>query len=252
MRKLYYSFVDRWIFQTFHHLLGSAIKKNQYLVNGKVLDIGCGKKPYQKLFKNVDTMIGTNSEDYYSNLDKLPSDTDVICNDGTKLPFENESFDSVLNFQVLPVFKDMHEFFKEINRVLKPKGYLFLSSDFLYPIWNAPDNYWRTTEYGLKLLAEQNGFTSIKAVPLGGYYAMQARLKKRFIRTKMAWVISKTRQSKGFVKIGYLLLSLVILLRALLAPIWLNVLIYILLSLDKLEYDSDFTTGYLLIAQKKC
>ncbi|MDP8232987.1 MAG: class I SAM-dependent methyltransferase [Candidatus Zophobacter franzmannii] len=119
MRKLYYFILDKLIFQYFHWLLGKRIRKFSELATGKTLDIGCGDKPYKHLFGDVTELIGTNSSDYYNELDRLPSETDVVCDDGTQLPFGDSEFDTVLNFQVLPVFKDMDAFFLEIRRVLK-------------------------------------------------------------------------------------------------------------------------------------
>jgi SAM-dependent methyltransferase len=239
------------IFPYFHWLLGRELKSNQQYAKGKALDIGCGDKPYQQIFKGIDQLIGTNSADYYNELDVLPSETDVICNDGVSLPFLDEEFDTVLNFQVLPVFKDMDAFFEEVYRVLKPNGILMLSTDFLYPIWNAPDNYWRTTTYGLSLLAENNGFEVIRVAPLGGYYSMQGRLLIRFLRTKMAERIKLVRISKGFSKLCHLFWLCIVILRTILAPVWVNAMLSIYTLLDRIEFDEEFTTAYLLIAQKK-
>ncbi len=252
MRKLYYKFVDKWIIPVFNILLTAKLRKLNKYVKGNVLDIGCGEKPYAKLFNMADKIIGTNSSDYYNDLDLIPSETDVICNDGANLPFENGEFDTVLNFQVLPVFEDMNAFFSEIQRVLKPEGVLVLSSDFLYPIWNAPNNYWRTTEYGLDSLARDNGFDVITIEPLGGYYAMKARLQRRFLRTKMASSVNRFKKAKGFMKLALLMEVLLVTLRSFFAPIWLNLYITIMLFFDKIEYDSEFTTGYVLVARKKC
>ncbi|MDP8232988.1 MAG: hypothetical protein P9L91_10035 [Candidatus Zophobacter franzmannii] len=121
----------------------------------------------------------------------------------------------------------------------------------MYPIWNAPDNYWRTTSYGLELLAERNGFEVISIEPLGGYYAMQARLLVRFLRTKMASQIGNVRNARGFHKLFHLFWLLVITIRTILAPIYVNIALFFYSVMDKLELDDEFTTGYLIVARKK-
>ncbi|MBN2829842.1 MAG: class I SAM-dependent methyltransferase [Candidatus Cloacimonetes bacterium] len=251
MRRLYYFIINQMIIQYFHHLLGNAIKKYAHLAMERTLDIGCGDKPYQVLFPKVTELIGTNSAEYYNELDQIPSETDVVCDDGTKLPFQNDEFDTVLNFQVLPVFQDMDAFFQEVNRVLKDDGVFFLSTDFLYPIWNAPNNFWRTTSYGLKLLADRNLFEVLAIEPLGGYYAMKGRLLVRFLRTKMACQMGKVKSSKGFTKLFHIFWLLVVILRTLTAPLWVNICLLAYSILDKVEFDDDFTTGYLIILRKK-
>ncbi|MEG5042702.1 MULTISPECIES: class I SAM-dependent methyltransferase [unclassified Microcoleus] len=51
-----------------------------------------------------------------------------ICGDATNLPFENESFDAVTMFEVLKHIPDHQKAVSEALRVLKPKGFLLVSS----------------------------------------------------------------------------------------------------------------------------
>ncbi|MEG5042078.1 MULTISPECIES: class I SAM-dependent methyltransferase [unclassified Microcoleus] len=62
-----------------------------------------------------------------------------ICGDATNLPFENESFDIVTMFDVIEHVPDHQKAISEALRVLKPKGFLLVST---------PNENWRFPYYG--------------------------------------------------------------------------------------------------------
>jgi ubiquinone/menaquinone biosynthesis C-methylase UbiE len=47
--------------------------------------------------------------------------------DAHKLPFEDNSFDAVVNIESAQHYKDIARFLSEVHRVLKPGGYLLIS-----------------------------------------------------------------------------------------------------------------------------
>src|SRR5688572_6641554 len=67
------------------------IKKKAPLLKGKLMDFGCGRKPYEALF-NVNEYIGIDVEKSGHN-HKL-SKVDFYY-DGKTIPFQNDYFDSV-------------------------------------------------------------------------------------------------------------------------------------------------------------
>lgn len=72
------------------------------------------------------------------------------------LPFENDSFDYVVCDQVLEhVEGNLQQAVDEQRRVLKPGGWLILTTCFMNPIHGAPGGFWRCTPSGLKLLCRQ-------------------------------------------------------------------------------------------------
>ncbi len=177
---------------------------------------------------------------------------DFIVEDGTKLPFENESYHSVLNFQVLPVFENPDEFYNEVKRILKTNGYFLLTTDFLYPIWNAPFNYWRTTKFGLEKLAKRNQLDLIVLEPFGGYWVMQARLLERYFRSLLPKLLKSISLEKNILlKMLKIVRVLFWLILVLLSPIIINLAFLIFHFLDKLFYDDEFTTNYFVLMQKK-
>jgi SAM-dependent methyltransferase len=250
-RKLYHLYLENFVFHYFHFLMKKKLKKYSNYITGNTLDIGCGKKPYQKIFKKVKKYVGTNSESYYKDSLNSFEKEDVIVDDGTNLPFDDEIYDSVLNFQVLPVFENPNDFFLEVKRVLKKNGYFLLTTDFLYPIWNAPYNYWRTTKFGLEKLAEANGYNIITIEAFGGYWIMQARVLDRFFLNLLPQFVNRFKNEKNFIyKVLKLIRLLFWLIIVLISPIILNLSFIIFHFLDKLFKDEEFTTNYLILLRK--
>lgn len=251
-RKIYHTFLSTFIFHYFHHIMKIKLKKFSHFIEGETLDIGCGNRPYEKIFSSVKTYIGTNSASYYEDTLNSVGEENVAVDDGTDLPFENNKFDSVLNFQVLPVFEEPIDFFNEVNRVLKKDGYFLLTTDFLYPIWNAPFNYWRTTKFGLEKLAEKSGFEVVKTEAFGGYWVMQARLLDRYFLNLLPQFLNRFKSEKRFI---YKLLKGIRLFLLLcfipFSPIVINLLLLVFHFLDKLFRDEEFTTNYLILLRNK-
>ena len=86
-------------------------------LNGKLLDIGCGTKPYKNIC-NVDEYIGLEINDKGNRQHKF---ADVFY-DGKTIPFENKKFDSILSNQVFEHVFNPNQFLKEVNRVTKMGG----------------------------------------------------------------------------------------------------------------------------------
>ena len=104
--------------------LFQSIKGFSHHIQGQTLDIGCGQKPYQNLFA-TNTYIGLEL-DTPDNRAKKQAD---IFYDGVHMPFENESFDSIICNEVLEHVFNPATFLAEIHRILKSNGGGGLSFD---------------------------------------------------------------------------------------------------------------------------
>jgi ubiquinone/menaquinone biosynthesis C-methylase UbiE len=135
--------------------LFKAIIVHQQAITGKVLDVGCGSKPYQDCFPLVSTYIGIDVET--SGHDHKNSIVDVFY-DGLSIPFTNESFDSVVCFEVLEHVKDPKAILGEVNRVIKDHGSLLISVPFLFGEHEEPYDFQRFTSFGLVKLLKDAGF----------------------------------------------------------------------------------------------
>ena len=126
-------------------------------INGKILDVGCGKKPYRKLFKSTDykglELDSPNNRSF--------SYADFFY-DGQTFPFNDEEFDSIISNQVLEHVDNPEIFLKEINRVLKKGGRLLISAPFIWSEHEQPNDFLRFSSFGIKKLLEEKGFFLLK------------------------------------------------------------------------------------------
>lgn len=122
-------------------------------LNGKLLDVGCGTKPYAPLC-NVSEYIGLEIDDEGNRNHKY---ADAFY-DGKIIPFEKNTFDSVLSNQVFEHVFNPNDFLKEINRVTKMGGVFLLSVPFVWDEHEQPYDYARYSSFGLKYILNENGF----------------------------------------------------------------------------------------------
>lgn len=132
---------------------------------GKVLDIGCGNKPYFKLFHNncqeyVGCDIAQSSE----------NKVDVICN-ATNIPIADNTFDTVFCTQVIEHIEDHDKLLSEMFRILKPDGHVILSGPMYWHLHEEPYDFFRFTKYGLKFIFERRGFQIVETLANGGKWA---------------------------------------------------------------------------------
>jgi len=122
-------------------------------VSGCVLDVGCGKKPYESLF-SCDEYVGL-EVDTPENRERKVAD---LFYDGGRFPVQNASFDCVVCNQVFEHVFNPGDFLSEISRVLKPGGGLLMTVPFVWDEHEQPYDYARYSSFGLKFVVEKHGF----------------------------------------------------------------------------------------------
>lgn len=141
-------------------------------VTGRLLDIGCGTKPYLDLIKPyVSEHVGVDHEDCFHCMDRV----DLI---GTAyaIPVEDASFDSVLCTAVLEHLEEPEKALQECFRVLKPASVAVYSVPFIWHLHEEPRDYYRFTCYGLRYLFEKCGFEIIELKALSGFWVTFGQL----------------------------------------------------------------------------
>ena len=133
---------------------------------GKLVDYGCGNKPYRPFFPEVNDYVGVDVEQ--NNLGNV----EVTIAPADPLPMESESVDTVLSTQVLEHIPDPARYLKEASRILRRGGKLILTCPGAYMLHEEPRDYFRYTQYGLKYLLETSGLRVVRIDPAGGAWRL--------------------------------------------------------------------------------
>ena len=144
--------------------LFKGIKNNSKYINGKLLDFGCGNKPYESLF-NVTEYVGLDISESGFPDEKSPE----VFYDGQTIPFGDNTFDSVLASEVFEHVFNPDQVFLELNRVLKKDGKILITVPFAWFEHEIPYDYARYSSFGLRHLLEKNGFKVIKTEKTTNY-----------------------------------------------------------------------------------
>ncbi len=158
--------------------LYSFIKSESNHIQGRTLDIGCGEKPYAHLFSCTEYIgIDIETTEKYHEKHK----TDLFYN-GVDLPFENNSFDSIVCFEVLEHVFEPEKIVNEMFRVLKPGGSILLTTPFIWNEHEIPYDYGRYSYFGLKDLFTKNGFIISKQKRILSGFALIITLTSLYVR----------------------------------------------------------------------
>jgi len=126
-------------------------------VTGRVLDVGCGQKPYAALFR-FSQYIGLELD---SPENRRTKKADYFY-DGTRFPFQGCEFDSIVVNEVFEHVFNPTDFLREIHRVLKTNGTLLMTVPFVWDEHEQPNDFARYSSFGLKSIVERNGFKVIE------------------------------------------------------------------------------------------
>lgn len=132
----------------------------------RLLDIGCGNKPYEAMFEGKITEY-TGCDVVQSSLNKV----DVLC-EATAIPLPDESFDTVFSTQTIEHVADHQQLLNEAFRLLKPGGHLIVSGPMYWPLHEEPHDFFRFTKYGFQHILEKSGFTVVEILSNGGKWAL--------------------------------------------------------------------------------
>jgi SAM-dependent methyltransferase len=145
-------------------MLESSLSQCQPFVRGDLLDVGCGRRPYEKtFFAGARKYIGT---DYLSGC----SHPDVISS-ALQIPFAANTFDTVVSTEVLEHVPDPLQAMREMRRVLKPGGFLILSTPMYWPRHEVPYDFFRYPYDGILHLVKESGLQLTKLLNRGRSYA---------------------------------------------------------------------------------
>lgn len=172
------SFIEKQsILVSIKYLIKKYDKKLQYK---KLLDVGCGSKPYAPLFKKINVTYESIDFKEYSRHPsfELP---DFYFNKNYKKDFKlsqfkNNSYDIITAFQVLEHHEKCEVFFSEANRILKKGGYLMVSFPFIWELHEEPNDFQRLTHYKIEKLCIKNNFKILESIKRGSLLSTLSQL----------------------------------------------------------------------------
>ena len=130
----------------------------QHGTRPRLLDVGCGVKPYEPFFAGVVAE--------YVGVDVANPAAEL---EGTveEIPVPDGSFELVLCTQTLEHVEDPARAVRELRRVVAPGGRVLVSTHGVQVYHPNPVDYWRWTHAGLERLFRENAFWSTVTVTPG-------------------------------------------------------------------------------------
>ncbi len=194
-------------------------------LRGRLIDIGCGEKPYREMLNSVVTdHIGVDHRETLH--DKSQVD---LFGTAYAIPADEGSFDSALCTAVLEHLEEPELAVRECYRVLKPGGTAIYSVPFIWHLHEEPRDFYRFSKYGLKYLFEKCGFEIVELKALSGFWVTFGQLLVynlyRFDKSLLRWLRIVDLLGLGIQAVSY--------------------------GLEKIDRSEEWTWMYLVVARKK-
>jgi SAM-dependent methyltransferase len=161
-------------FQPLDQELGPVVR---YL-SGHLLNAGCGSR-------DISTYLLANAVTKITQYDIDSRDPDVIVGPLESMPFEDETFDSVLCNAVLEHVSNAEDSIRELGRVVRPDGHIVISVPFLQPFHASPTDFRRYTADGLADLGARAGLDVVCVLPVHS------------MAQTIGWIVWEYAQEKG-------------------------------------------------------
>jgi SAM-dependent methyltransferase len=126
-------------------------------ITGRTLDVGCGTKPYAHLYGSSE-YVGLEID---TPQNRAAKSADYFY-DGTRFPFDDAEFDSIVANQVFEHVFDPDRFLDEARRILRPGGMALLTLPFVWDEHEQPHDFARYSSYGIRALLERHGFEIVE------------------------------------------------------------------------------------------
>lgn len=121
--------------------------------DGRGLNVGCGEARLDRRLIHLDRT-------------RTPA-VDCMA-DAHRLPFAEAAFPLVVSQETVEHLPDPFEAVREMARVLRPAGTLYLQAPFVIGYHPGPEDYWRFTRAGMRRLLEQAGLRVVRVQPVIG------------------------------------------------------------------------------------
>lgn len=218
--------------------------------HGRMLDVGCGDKPYQALFASrVTEHVGVDYEETFMDSAYAKASKADFIYSGDMLPFAAAEFDTVLCTQVLEHTPKPWALVAEMARVLKPGGTLILTAPFSFRVHSEPYDFYRFTRYGMASLAEANDLSVLTIQLRGGFWAVIGQKLCSYLALRVGRM---GRQAQASGSLGYEK-EIQIRPRYWALPVVIPSILMVATfcrAMDRLAYDECDTLGCFLVARR--
>lgn len=134
--------------------------------SGRLLDIGCGDKPYEELTKAyISEHVGLDHVETMHDRNKID-----LPGTAYDIPAPDGSFDTVLCTAVLEHLEEPKKALIEACRVLRKGGNAIFLVPLFWHLHEEPRDFFRYTRYGLEYLFYESGFEILELEPLSGFW----------------------------------------------------------------------------------
>ncbi len=210
-----------------------VLRRSRAHVTGTLLDVGCGRRPYEEMFRGHATR--------YVGMDRPRRAEDArphVVGDAEALPFASGSVDTVLATELVEHLPRPEAFLAEAARVLRRPGALILSAPFMEPLHEEPRDFYRFTAFGLRALLGRHGFEVVELWPKGGWWSVV--LGSFVTQTLYEW--ANPRRADGERANNLVALALVLPLCAAAQVVGYG--------LDRLVHSRRYTLGHVVVARR--
>lgn len=129
--------------------------------HGRVLDIGAERQPFRP-YLPVDAT--------YIALDVVATPGLHVVGSALSLPFPADAFDGIICTEVLEHVPEPEQALREMYRVLRDGGRLYVTVPMTWGLHYVPHDYFRFTRFGIAHLLRKVGFEVVQIGQIGGLF----------------------------------------------------------------------------------
>lgn len=154
---------------------------------GRLLDVGCGGRPYEAWIPAGVRYFGLETS---ASVASRPDAWGLA----TELPFEDGSFDTILCTQVIEHLAEPAAAFQEMARVLGNGGRLILTAPQAWFLHEEPFDFYRYTRFGLEHLCHKAGLEPVDVRSQGGFWALAGIFLAVHLGSYARWAAERGRR----------------------------------------------------------
>jgi SAM-dependent methyltransferase len=137
----------------------------------QVIDVGAGDSPYRELFAGTEYV----SVDWAQSPHEGAAEVDIEAS-ADAIPVAGGTFDAALLTQVLEHVPDPAAVVRELHRIVKPGGRVYITVPLVWELHELPHDYFRYTPASLRHLLESAGFEVQSIEPRNDCFTTLAQL----------------------------------------------------------------------------